>query len=104
MRHVAHPSDGTERLEGWPRESTRIAQCTGCGRRIIRQQDTWRHARSRTRRALLAAALGAASIGVGMVVGVLVADPETDRLLVALALTLACVIAVLVAGPRVTAE
>lgn len=104
MHHVAHPSEGTERTEGWPREPRRVAACTGCGRRVIGETGIWRHARSRTRRGVAASALGIMSIGVGVFVGMLVPDPTTERLLIALALTFACVIGVLVAGPRLTAE
>jgi hypothetical protein len=52
----------------------------------------------------VALAIAATCIGLGVLVGVLLADPTIEHLGVAVVLTAACVIAVVIGGPRVTRE
>lgn len=104
MRHLAAPVMGTERVEGWPAETKQVADCARCGGRIIRGRRAWRHARSTAQRVLIALAIGTACVGVGVLVGVLLSDATRDRVMMALILALGCVMAVVVAGPRVAEE
>lgn len=104
MRHVAEPLEGTDRFERWLSDPTRSAVCCECRRRIIDRGEGWTHARSSRRRGIVALAIAATCIGLGVLVGVLLADPTIEHLGVAVVLTAACVIAVVIGGPRVTRE